>query len=237
MDAIILAGGKGKRMQPLTFATPKPLLKVAGRPILEWSLLALPKAVDHVMVVVNYMREQVVDYLAQQRIIRDYTVVEQQPNPLGTGHAVQCCQPYLRSHEFMVINGDDLYDAASLQQLADQPLAILAAMRDEAFRFGVLLKTDDNHLQRIHEKPSPESVVSPALVNAGAYKMDQRIFDFQIKLSSRDEYEITDYLSYLADSGSGVTIVQGAFWYPVGTPENLAQAQTLDLETLILGKS
>jgi len=237
MDAILLAGGKGTRMQPLTFSTPKPLLPVRGRPILEWSLLSLPKTVDHVIVVVNYLREQVADYMAQQRIIRDYTLVEQQPNPLGTGHAVQCCQPVLHSHEFLVINGDDLYDAASLQQLAEQPLAILAAMRDEAFRFGVLQKTDDNKLKRIREKPSPELYVSPALVNSGAYKMDQRIFDLQIKLSMRDEYEITDYVQFLADSDAGVTIVQGAFWFPVGRPEDLAQAQTLNLDALILGMS
>ncbi len=236
MDAILLAGGKGTRMQPLTFTTPKPLLHVRGRPILEWSLLSLPKTVDHVIVVVNYLREQVADYMAQQRIIRDYTLVDQQPNPLGTGHAVQCCQPFLHSHEFLVINGDDLYDAASLQQLAEQPLAILGAMRDEVFRFGVLIKSDGDKLKYISEKPSGELYPAPALVNAGAYKMDQRIFDYRLKLSKRDEYEIIDYVQYLADA-AGVNIVQGAFWFPVGRPEDLAQAQSLDLDALIPGKS
>ncbi|MBA3872224.1 MAG: NTP transferase domain-containing protein [Anaerolineae bacterium] len=229
MDAIILAGGKGTRMQPLTATTPKPLLQVQGRPILEWSLLCLPQTVDHVIVVVNYLREQVADYMVHQSIIRNYTLVEQWPNPLGTGHALQCCQPHLRSHEFLVLNGDDLYDKASVQQLAQQPLAILGSMSKEPSQFGVL-KTDGYKLKSIIEKPI--QVTPPALVNAGAYKMDQRIFDFQLKLSARNEYEITDYVQYLASSAE-VTVVSGAFWFPIGRPEDLAQAQSLDLDALI----
>ena len=232
MDAIILAGGKGTRMQPLTTLTPKPLLHVAGRAILEWSLLSLPKAVDHVIVVVNYLQEQVAAYMRQQTLVRDYQLVEQQPTPLGTGHALQCCQPILRSHEFLVINGDDLYDAASIQYLALQPLGILGATRDQASKWGVLVTSEDHKLRRIHEKPPEELYPVPVMVNAGAYKMDQRIFDYQLPLSARNEYEITDYVTYLA-SIAEVNVVRGAFWYPIGTPHDLAQAQFLDLQAAI----
>jgi NDP-sugar pyrophosphorylase family protein len=232
MDAIILAGGKGTRMQPLTASTPKPLLRVQGRPILEWSLLSLPKAVDHVMVVVNYLKEQVEDYMAHQSIIGAYTLVEQQPKPLGTGHAVQCCQPYLRSQEFMVINGDDLYDSASLQYLASQPIAILGASRDNASKWGVLVVGDNQKLSRIHEKPPEGTYADPVLVNAGAYKFDSRIFDYELPLSLRGEYEITDYMTYLA-ANAEVNIISGQFWNPIGTPQDLENAQTLDIESWI----
>jgi len=230
MDGIILAGGIGKRMQPLTDTTPKPLLDIQGRPILEWSLLNLQGLVDQVLVVVNYMQDQIETYMRQQRIIPRYCLVEQRPEPLGTGHALQCCQPYLTSREFLVINGDDLYDRESLKKLAAQPLGILAALRDDPARFGVLTTDENGKLIHIEEKPIPHP--SPALVNAGAYKMDTRIFDYELKLSKRNEYEITDYVQYLAAT-SEMRVVPGKFWFPVGRPADLADAQTLDLEILI----
>ncbi len=232
MDAIILAGGKGTRMQPLTATTPKPLLLVQGKPILEWSLLTLPLQVDHVIVVVNYLKEQVADYMQKQTIIRSYTLVEQHPKPLGTGHAVQCCRPFLRSDQFMVLNGDDLYDSASLEQLAAQPIGILGATRDNASKWGVLVVGENNHLSRIHEKPPAGTYPDPVFVNAGAYKFDNRIFEYELPLSSRGEYEITDYMTYLAASVE-VNIVPGQFWNPIGTPEDLERAQALDIEAWI----
>lgn len=232
MDAIILAGGKGTRMQPLTANTPKPLLKVQGKPILEWSLLSLPNTVDRVLVVVNYLRERVDEYMRQQDIIRDYVLVEQQPQPMGTGHAIQCCQPHLKADTFLVINGDDLYSAASLGELAAKPLGILGALRDTSAKWGVLVTSGDDKLLRIHEKPAEGTYPLPVSVNAGAYKFDRRIFDHPIALSIRGEYEITDYVSYLA-TVTDFRIVQSTFWYPIGTPEDLSQAQNLDLQTLI----
>ncbi len=232
LDAIILAGGKGTRMMPLTATTPKPLLLVQGSPILEWSLMSLPKQVDHVMVVVNYLKEQVAEYMQRQNIIHSYSLVEQQPKPLGTGHAVQCCRPYLHSSEFMVLNGDDLYDSTSLQQLAAQPIAILGATRYNASKWGVLVVGQNNKLSRIHEKPPEGIYPNPVLVNAGAYKFDSRIFDYELPLSSRGEYEITDYMTYLATSAE-VNIVPGQFWNPIGTPQDLERSQSLDIESWI----
>lgn len=232
MDAIILAGGKGTRMQPLTNTIPKPLLQVQGRPILEWSLLSLPAEVDHVMVVVNYLAEQVAEYMERQSIITSYSLVEQQPKPLGTGHAVQCSRPHLHSNEFMVLNGDDLYDSASLAALAEQPIGILGATRDNASKWGVLVVGENNQLSRIHEKPPEGMYPNPVLVNAGVYKFDSRIFEYELPLSSRGEYEITDYMTYLASS-TEVSIVPGQFWNPIGTPQDLEQAQTLDIEVWI----
>jgi NDP-sugar pyrophosphorylase family protein len=71
LDGIILAGGKGTRMRPLTLDTPKPLLLVQGRPILEWSLMSLHGIVDHVLIVVKYLKEQIADYMATQTLFPD----------------------------------------------------------------------------------------------------------------------------------------------------------------------
>jgi NDP-sugar pyrophosphorylase family protein len=70
MDAVIMAAGLGTRLRPHTLTTPKPLLPVKGRPILDWALGALPPQVDRVLVVVNYLAEQIESYLAKQKHVR-----------------------------------------------------------------------------------------------------------------------------------------------------------------------
>src|SRR5438270_8290009 len=110
MDAIILAAGLGTRLRPHTLTTPKPLLPVRGRPILDWTLGALPAAVDRVVVVVHYLAEQVEQYLREQRHFRDWVAVPQQ-QPRGTGDALRQCREQIKSDRFLVLNGDDLFGA------------------------------------------------------------------------------------------------------------------------------
>ena len=150
MDAIILGGGRGTRMEHLTSDTPKPLLKVQGKAILEWILLGLRPSADHVLIVVNYLREQIDQFMADQTLFEHYTLVEQTPKPMGTGHAVQCCEPYLRSEEFLVNNGDDLIDPTALARLAQVPLGILTSPREDQENWAVTVINEEGHLLRLH---------------------------------------------------------------------------------------
>lgn len=223
-----MAAGKGTRMLPLTQDTPKPLLTVQGRPLLEWSLLNLQPLVERVMVVAGYLQEQIAAYMQSQSLFEDYVLVEQ-PEALGTGHALHCCQPYLIDESFIVLNGDDLYGAAGLRELAITQAGILGAPRHEASRWGVLVTNGDGSLIRVHEKPAEGLYPLPVLVNTGAYKLNRRIFDYSLPLSSRGEYEITDYVTWLANQ-QPVCVIPSEFWFPVGTPGDLAQAQRLSLQ-------
>src|SRR6516165_3817071 len=96
MDAVIMAAGLGTRLRPHTLHTPKPLLPVRGRPILDWALGALPPAVDRVLVVANYLAEQVEAFLAGQKHFARWEAVRQEV-PRGTGDAVRCCRDRLQS--------------------------------------------------------------------------------------------------------------------------------------------
>lgn len=229
MDGIILAGGKGTRMLPLTLNTPKPLLTVQGKPILEWSLRGLRPNVDHVLIVVKHLKEQIEMYMAQQTLFERYKLVEQFPEPLGTGHAVMCCAPYLQSDEFIVMNGDDLFGAAGLNALAQVPLGVLTIERDDPTQYGVVVTDEANRVLRLHEKPPAGLYPPPVQVNIGAYKLNRSIFDYELPLSSRGEYEITDYVTWLAANHT-VHAVVSDFWLPIGTPQNLESAQTVHLE-------
>lgn len=218
-------------MMPLTQNTPKPLLRVQGRPILEWSLRTLRPNVDHVLIVVKYLKEQIEAYMAQQTIFERYTLVEQLPEPLGTGHALMCCAPHLQSEAFIVMNGDDLFGAAGINALADAPLGVLTVLRDDASQYGVVVTDERGQVVRLHEKPPFGLYPPPVNVNIGAYKFNRSIFDYELPLSSRGEYEITDYITWLA-STQVVQAIEADFWLPIGNPQGLQDAQQVDLSPL-----
>ncbi|MEO1289736.1 MAG: nucleotidyltransferase family protein [Chloroflexota bacterium] len=228
MDAILLAAGKGTRMRPLTNDTPKPLLEVQGKPIMSWTLENLAPICERVIVVAKYLKPQIEAYMAEQTIIEDYAIAEQLPEPLGTGHAVQVCQPLLKSDSFIVLNGDDLFDPVALAKMKDVPAAILGVERDDPTAYAAIITNEDGYLEKLHEKPPAGMYPPPVNVNIGAYKLTTQIFDYDIQKSARGEYEITDYVSYLATQVN-VHVITAEFWQPVGNPDDLAYAQMIEI--------
>src|SRR5438874_1996256 len=124
MDAIILAAGLGTRLRPFTLTTPKPLLPVRSRPILDWILGALPMQVDRIVVVVHHLAEQVESFCQSQKWFPNWVTVFQQ-KPQGTGDALRQCRQQIQSGRFLVLNGDDLFGARDLQTLGEKPAGVL----------------------------------------------------------------------------------------------------------------
>jgi NDP-sugar pyrophosphorylase family protein len=228
MDAIIMAAGLGTRLRPYTLDTPKPMLPARGRPILDWSLGALPAAVDRVLVVVHYLADQIEAYLRQQPHFSQWQTVYQ-GEPRGTGDALRSCRAHLRSDHFLVLNGDDLYGARDLAALARCPAGVLVQPVDEPRRFGIAFLRPDGTLDRLVEKPDLEGC---HLANTGAYVFPRDVFDTELHLSARGEYEVTDYVTALA-ARQPVQVVKADFWLPIGTVEIWQQAQEMDLERVL----
>ncbi len=228
MDAIILAAGFGTRLRPHTLTTPKPLLPVRGRPILDWALAALPPAVDRVLVVVHYLADQVEAYLRSQTHFARWEAVRQD-EPRGTGDAFRTCRARIESERFLVLNGDDLYGAADLAALAACPAGVLVHPVDEPRRFGIAFLKPDGSLEKLVEKPPLDG---RRLANTGAYLFPRDVFATELTLSARGEFEITDYVTAFA-SRSRVDVVEARFWLPIGTVEAWQDAQALDLESVL----
>ncbi len=228
MDAIILAAGLGTRLRPHTLTTPKPLLPVRGRPILDWTLGALPPSVDRVIVVVNYLAEQVEDYLRRQTHFAQWATVRQ-AEPRGTGDALRSCREQVRSDRLLVLNGDDLYGAADLAALAECPAGVLVYPVDDPPHWGIAFVKPDGTLEKLVEKPKLEG---RRLANTGVYLFPREVFDIPLTLSPRNEYEITEYVTKLAERGP-VSVVPAKFWLPIGNVEAWQKAQDVDLAAVM----
>src|SRR3989344_405602 len=107
MQAVILAAGLGTRMGALTRNTPKPLLKIQDRTLLEHNLTAMPDEIDEVVLVVGYLDDQIRNFVGKEFLGKKITYVHQE-KLRGTGHALSMCKGVLQDR-FLVMNGDDLY--------------------------------------------------------------------------------------------------------------------------------
>jgi bifunctional UDP-N-acetylglucosamine pyrophosphorylase/glucosamine-1-phosphate N-acetyltransferase len=231
MDAVILAAGLGTRLRPHTLHTPKPLLNVQDRPILDWILGALPPSVDRVVVVVHYLFHQVEAYCRSQKWFSHWRTVFQE-KPQGTGDALRQCRKHIESDHFLVLNGDDLFGARDLKALADKPAGVLVHPVDEPRKFGIAFLKPDGTLEKLVEKPPLDG---RHLANTGAYVFPREVFDIEIQLSARGEYEITDYVSKLA-SRQPFHVVEAQFWMPIGTEEAWQNAERQQLAEVLRGR-
>lgn len=224
MDAIILAAGKGTRLRPYTEQTPKPLLPVQGRPILDWIVAALPP-VDRLVVVVNYLAEQIEAYLRSQPHVRHWATVRQ-AEPRGTGDALMACRGQVASDRVMVLNGDDLIGRADLAALAAVPAGILVHPVEKPDAFGIVFPHPDGTLKEIREKP--RGLPAPQLANIGGYVFPKGVFDLTLPLSPRGEYEITDAVALLADRAP-FHVVRANYWLPIGDVDQWCWSQLKDV--------
>ena len=228
MQTVVLAAGEGTRMRPLTAHTPKPMLPVAGRPLVVHCLEdAIAAGASRVTVVVGYEADTVRAALAD----REWPVPVEtatQPTQRGTADAVRAARDTLRDDPFAVLNGDVLYDRTSLASLYDAGPAVGSFRVENPSAYGVL-RVDDDRVRGVVEKPTdPPS----DLVNAGAYVFPAEARDWlDVDESTRGEAEVTDVLQRTCES-TAVSAVPFERWLDVGRPWELLAATEWKLDSL-----
>ena len=238
MKGLILSGGKGTRLRPLTYTRAKQLVPVANKPVLFYGVEAIVAAgIREVGVVVGDTREEIQSALGDgSRFGARITYIEQEA-PRGLAHAVLISEPFLRGEPFVMYLGDNLI-ADGITALVDDyrrigcNSQILLARVANPEQFGVA-ELDNGRVVRLTEKPKhPKSDL--ALV--GVYMFDETIFEAvrSIRPSSRDELEITDAIQWLIDHGKSVHphIVSG-WWKDTGKIEDMLEANRIILDTFI----
>jgi UDP-N-acetylglucosamine diphosphorylase/glucosamine-1-phosphate N-acetyltransferase len=227
MQVIILAAGEGTRMRPLTHSTPKPMLPVGDRPLVAHTAdTAIAAGADELVFVIGYEADTVRSYFGDRygdTPVR-YAIQEEQ---LGTADAVRAAREHIDG-PFAVLNGDDLYDPASIVSLFDGGPAVAAFRADNPSNYGVL-SIEDECVTEIVEKPDePPS----DLVNAGAYVFPREAREWlDVPQSERGEHEITDVLDHTIEKRE-VRAVPLERWLGVGRPWELLAANEWKLALL-----
>lgn len=240
MDAVILAAGEGTRLRPLTSTRPKPMLPIAGKPILEWDLEALDCAgVKKANVIVGYRREVIEEYFGGKfRGIRlNYIPQDEQ---LGTGHAVMQAREHVKG-EFLVMNGDLFMTRRFMTSFLKahgkkESICSMSLVEvQDPRRYGIV-EVCGNKVKSLSEKPKrPKS----NLANAGVYVFNENIFNLldKVKKSARHEYELTDAIKQLITVGSVYGFKCQGQWMDIGLAWNLLDANEILMKAIKLGKS
>ena len=216
MQAVILAAGRGTRMGAMTESTPKPMLELLGKPLLEWKLAMLPKTIDEVIFVIGYHRNQIEKYFGGNwKGTKISYAIQETLN--GTGGAIVLVKNMVRKN-FLVMMGDDLYHQNDLSKLADEELAVLGLEVDNAERFGLLEKNVTGNLEKITERPHGKET---GIVNTGAYLLQSKFFEYPMVKISAAEYGLPQTLC-LMGQGVPVKVLRARAWQPVGKPEDIA---------------
>jgi len=217
MQAIILAGGEGIRLGKSN-TIPKCLLKVGKKTILEHNLSQLPQEVGEVIVVVESLKNQVKENIGKNFGGRRITYVEQ-PERLGTGHALFICKDFVHDGKFIVLMGDNLYIKKDMENCLRHRLCILAQKVETPDRFGVI-ELRSGILKNVVESPK---LPTNTLVNCGLYVLDKRIFDYRLVSIGGGEYGLPQTIVKMA-MNYPVEIEHASFWMPVNTIQDLKQA-------------
>jgi len=191
MKAIILSAGKGSRLAPLTDTTPKPMISIAGKPIIEHTLENIYDKVDEIIIVVKYLKEKIIDYFWDNfkwTKITYHTQVEEK----WTAAALFWLD---FQDDFLLINWDSIFEKKDLDNLINSSYYwALVFKTDTPEKYGIFEQDSNKFATKIVEKP--EKFIWN-LANLWAYKFSNKMLELvkKIELSSRWEYEITDAIN------------------------------------------
>jgi UDP-N-acetylglucosamine diphosphorylase / glucose-1-phosphate thymidylyltransferase / UDP-N-acetylgalactosamine diphosphorylase / glucosamine-1-phosphate N-acetyltransferase / galactosamine-1-phosphate N-acetyltransferase len=228
--AVLLAAGRGTRMKELTEDLPKPMLGVRGKPILQHITEGLCAAgVKRILIVVGYradvVREHFGDGAAFGASMEYVTQVIQD----GTGRVVELAKEFAAGEPFILSYGDILVNPANYHRLVGlgdaEALITVKHNPDEIAKGGAVFVNDRFEMTDLREKPGPGEPTSP-WYNAGIYTFRASIFEFTARLqkSPRGEYELTDAIRELAQSGRMVRAIElQGDWADVRDPQVLAE--------------
>lgn len=237
MKALILSGGRGTRLRPITHTSAKQLVPIANKPILFYALEAIAEAeIREVGIVVGETKQEIREAVGDGARWGLHVSYIEQEAPLGLAHAVKIAETFLGDQPFVMYLGDNLVKdgirslVEEFKQLQPNSQILLAKVRDPQ-RFGVAELRNGRVVSLEEKPPNPKSDL--ALV--GVYMFDKTIFEavHAIKPSPRGELEITDAIQFLIDKGYRVHphVISG-WWKDTGKLEDMLEANRIMLEAI-----
>lgn len=224
MKAVILAGGLGKRLRPITENIPKPLIPVCGKPIIVWQIEWLKShGVKEFIICAGYLREKIIEALgngSKLGVNIGYVIEE---TPLGTGGAVKNAEIFLKGEEgFFVINGDIItnLDPIRLREVVSEEIIGAIAVTPLRSPYGIVKFNEEGLIYSFEEKP----ILPEYWINAGVYYFKPQIFDY---LPSRGDIETTALPSLAKKHLIKAVAYDDILWKSIDTHKDLDEAERL----------
>jgi NDP-sugar pyrophosphorylase family protein len=227
MKAILLAGGKGTRLRPLTLHIPKPIVPIFNRPFLHYQLDLLKQVpgIAEVILSLNYQPRRIEEVFGNGSEIGLPIRYLVEPSPLGTGGAIKFAEPHLDG-PVVVFNGDvlteiDLNAVIRLHRERRSKATIVLTPVDNPTAYGLVETEADGSVRRFLEKPNPDEITCDT-INAGIYVLEPETFD---RIPKDTNYSIErSYFPSLVERGETfVAYVYRGYWIDIGTPAKYMQ--------------
>ena len=238
MKGIILHGGHGTRLRPLTHTGPKQLLPIANKPMSQYCIESMIEGgiVEIAIIIGGIGAQKVQDFYGDGRKFGVNITYVDQDFPRGISHAISLCEDFIGNEKFLVFLGDNIIqksikDFSINFQKSNAAASILLCEVDNPSRFGIA-DIQDGKIKKIMEKPENPPT---NLAVTGIYFLTPIIFDIikRLKPSQRNELEITDALDMLLNENHIITYnMITDYWKDTGTPEDIIHANGIILENL-----
>ncbi|HEY7849741.1 MAG TPA: mannose-1-phosphate guanyltransferase [Ktedonobacterales bacterium] len=232
MKAVVMAGGEGSRLRPLTVSRPKPMAPIVGRPVMEHILYLLKShGITDVVVTVQYMASAIEDYFGDGANLGMKIAYSREETPLGTAGSVKNAEELLQE-PFLVISGDALtdFDLSAIieshrrrRAMATLTLAHVA----NPLEYGVITTNDSGHIEKFLEKPSWGEVFSDT-INTGIYVLDPKVFSYFEK-DKQFDFSQELFPMMLAKGDPIYGYIAEGYWCDVG---NLAEYMRANADIL-----
>ena len=229
MKALILSGGIGERLKPMTDYVPKPLVPLNNIPIIEWQIRYFKKfGINEFVICAGYKSDQIINYLKPKKMgVKIAYSIEK--TVLGTGGAIRNARDFIDNESFFVINGDVITNLDP-RQLKENPNSI--AVIPLRTSFGIV-NLEKDRVKRFKEKPE----ISDYWMNAGIYYLSDKVLRY---LPKKGNIENTTF-PILATKGSLFAVkYKKAFWYSIDSHKDIEQCTSemklLDYENFIFKK-
>lgn len=222
MDAVILAGGKGTRLKPLTDYIPKPLIPINNKPIIEWQIRYLKKfGINQIIICTGYKTKQIEDYLEKKANFGLKIRFSVEKKPLGTGGAIRKAAKLIHGNSFLVLNGDIITNIDIRQMYKKKNSIALVELKT---KYGTVTIQEDK-ITEFREKESVPNV----WMNAGIYHLDKDIIK---KLPTSGAIEKTAFFTYASEGKLNGIKFKDSFWFSIDSHKDLEDCS----ETLLLKK-
>jgi len=236
LKAVILVGGEGTRLRPLTYDLPKPMVPICGKPFAQYQLELIKKhGINEVIFSLGYKWDSFEDYFKEgsDMGMKIHYVVED--SPLGTAGAIKNVEDYIDDDAFLVFNGDilsemDLTDIIKFHRQKKSKSTIVLTPVDNPCIYGVVELDENQRIERFTEKPKPEEVRSNQ-INAGLYVLEPEILN-RMERGINYSIERQIFPAMLEEGESMYGYKYPDYWMDIGNPFKYLSAN----QDLLLGK-